>query len=140
MPSISDPAACLTPARAIKPRARIAREDRLHVRVVPSEMTRWRTIAKAAGLPLSTWLRGLADEAAATGRDPTAWRKDCQHLLRTLNSGVGNDLNQLTKLLHTERKAGHQSDLGGAEQALAAMTRDVTAMRGMLTTLLRRET
>lgn len=52
-------------ARGRPPQDDVTRDRMVRVRVTADQETRWRVAADAAGLDLSTWLRELADEAAA---------------------------------------------------------------------------
>lgn len=60
-------AATISPTmpRGRPPQDDVTRDRMVRVRVTADQETRWRVAADAAGLDLSTWLRELADEAAA---------------------------------------------------------------------------
>jgi hypothetical protein len=51
--------------RGRPPQDDVTRDRMIRVRVTSEQETRWRVAADAAGVDLSTWLRELADEAAA---------------------------------------------------------------------------
>jgi len=78
--------------------SRIRRTRLVRVRVSEDELQRWRTAAAHHGVTnLSRWLRSLADQTAACGDNPMAWRRDLSRMLRDLNSGVGNNLHQIAR-------------------------------------------
>ena len=129
-----DPAQCLEPILP-KPLRR-TREDRLRVRVFPEETHVWQAIARAHGMPLSTWLRGLADESASIGRNPDDWKRELSRFLRDLNSGVGANLNQIAKHLNAQKKAGNPADVLAFQETLKAIAVDVAIMREQAETLL----
>jgi hypothetical protein len=118
------------------PARRPIREDRLRVRVFPEETERWHAIAKAHGMPLSTWLRGLADESASIGRNPDDWKRELSRFLRDLNSGVGANLNQIAKHLNAQKKAGNPADVLAFQETLNAIAHDVSIMREQAEALL----
>lgn len=104
----------------------------LRIRVLPDELARWRAAAEQQGSQnLSGWLRALADQAAACGEDPRAWRRDLARLSRDLNAGLGNNLNQIARALAAEdadaATAEHlarlASELGGLRRAVTAHLR-----------------
>lgn len=130
-----------TPRTRLTRTDRAPRQDRLRVRVLPDEMARWRAAAQASGCKgLSTWLRAIADEAAAAGDDPRAWRADLARVLRDLNAGVGTNLNSLARGVHEARRRGGDraadARLAAAEGSLAAMAADLAAMRAAILALL----
>ena len=129
-----DPAQCLEPIPT-KP-TRPTREDRLRVRVFPDEIERWQAIAQSHGMPLSTWLRALADESASIGRDPDDWKRELSRFLRDLNSGVGANLNQIAKHLNAQKKAGSLADVLACSETLKAIAVDVAIVRGRAEELL----
>jgi hypothetical protein len=129
-----DPAQCLEPI-PLKP-LRPTREDRLRVRVLPEETKRWQAIAKAHGMPLSTWLRGLADESASIGRNPDEWKRELSRFLRDLNSGVGANLNQIAKHLNAQKKAGNPVDVLACAETLKAIAQDIAVIRRQAEALL----
>ena len=129
-----DPAQCLEPIPT-KP-TRPTREDRLRVRVFPDEIERWQAIAQSHGMPLSTWLRALADESASIGRDPDDWKRELSRFLRDLNSGVGANLNRIAKHLNAQRKVGNPADVLAFEGTLRSIGHDVAMMREQAEALL----
>lgn len=121
---------------------RVLRADRLRVRVLPDELTRWRQAARDSGAAsLSGWLRALADQAVATGDDPRAWRADLDKLARDLNAGVGANVNQIAKAVHEARRRGGDAAqnrrIAQAADALAALAADLAALRADLGAVLR---
>jgi hypothetical protein len=137
MSKLLNPGQCLEPIQPIPPKpTRPTREDRLRVRVFPEETKRWQAIAKAHGMPLSTWLRGLADESASIGRNPDDWKRELSRFLRDLNSGVGANLNQIAKHLNAQKKAGNPVDVLACQETLNSIAVDVALMRERAETLL----
>lgn len=129
-----NPALCLEPFKP-KPERRI-REDRLRVRVFPEEIERWQAVASSQGMPLSTWLRGLADESASLGRNSEDWRRDLSAFLRDLNSGIGANLNQIAKHLNAQKKAGNSADVSAFQETLQTIAHDVAIIRAQAESLL----
>lgn len=73
------------PAKAREGKRR--RERILRLRIHAADLVRWRAAAERGGVhSLSAWLRAAADQAAACGPDPLAWRRDLVSLQRRLNS------------------------------------------------------
>ena len=74
------------------------RESMLRVRMGGDEHDRWQAAAEIAGHPsLSSWVRSLADEAAATGSDGRAVLATLVALRTDLARGIGNNVNQLAR-------------------------------------------
>jgi hypothetical protein len=103
---------------------RVGRTRILRVRVSEGELQRWRAAATRTGVKkLSRWVRASADQAAACGDDPLAWRRDLAVLLRDMNAGVGNNINQLV------RRMAHSDPEGPCALALARMADDLAGLR-----------
>ena len=104
---------------------RSRREGFLRVRMGDDEAVRWQTAAEIAGHPsLSSWVRALADEAAATGNNGRSITVALVALRADLARGVGNNLNQLAR----HANEGHGID----SQAIATATRDIELTRRAL--------
>jgi hypothetical protein len=135
-----DPASVLQPPRPPSrgtPSVHGGRQDRLRVRILPDELRRWRAAARASGAKsLSGWLRAVADEAAVAERDPVEWRRDLAELVRTLRSGVGNDINQVSRRVNAAAKAGRLEDLAPHMESLAVMSAEVDRVVGLAEKLL----
>ncbi len=96
----------------------------LRIRVNEDDVQRWQAAAACKGVHnLSRWLRAAADQASACGDDPVAWRRDLAALLRDLNSGVGNNLNQLA------RRVARDDPEGLCALTLASMAEDLAGLR-----------
>lgn len=113
------------PARARRWAVRaIARETvHLGIRMLPSERRAVGAAArraKAGGA--SSWAREVL-LAAATGQDLQSLDADAVgellRLRRDLNSGVANNLNQITRAMNEARKLGKSSDADALVAALA---------------------
>ena len=103
-------------------KARPRREGIMRVRMGDDEATRWQAAAEAARHPsLSSWVRALADEAAATGSNGRAVAAALVALRADLAQGVGNNVNQLAKAANQ----GH----GVSVPELAQAAREVEAAR-----------
>lgn len=109
----------------------MARQDRLRIRVTDEEMQRWRTAAESHGLPVSAWMRSLADEAAATGQNGRELATQLIALRTDLARGVGNNLNQLA---HGANMHGHVDGeaLGDAANAVRDAQRDIERVLRMV--------
>lgn len=101
----------------------------LRVRVQQSDLTRWRAAAERQGVHnLSAWLRALADQAVACGTDPAGWRHDLARMLRDLNAGVGNNLNQIARTLAPGEALDEiNGPLGHLADELGLLRRDIRA-------------
>ena len=105
------------------------RNQTIKIRVTDEEAMAWREAATTAGhVSLSAWLRGLAMLSASTGIDATACRSTLSALRADLTRGIGNNLNQICRVMN----AGRLPALTTIDQAIA----DVQHMRGTLTDLL----
>lgn len=90
------------------------------------EGARWTAAAEAAGHPsLSSWVRHLADQAAATKGTGKEVATALLALRQDLAQGIGNNLNQLAKVANQ----GHGID----GQAIGLATRDVHLARRAIT-------
>lgn len=104
--------------------ARQRRGRLLRVRVHEADLDRWREAAGRHRVNnLSRWLRAAADQAVACGDDPLGWRRDLSAMLRSLNSGVGNNLNQVARALASENGADACAD------ALSQIADDLAGLR-----------
>ena len=105
---------------------RSRREGFLRVRMGDDEAVRWQTAAEIAGHPsLSSWVRALADQAAATRSTGQEVAAALLALRCDLARGIGNNLNQLAR----HANEGHGVD----SQAIATASRDVEAARRAVT-------
>jgi len=96
----------------------------LRVRVTEGDLQRWQAAAAGNGVSnLSRWLRGVADQAAACGDDPNAWRRELARMMRDLNAGIGNNLNQIA------RSVAHADPDGLCSVALARMAKEFADLR-----------
>lgn len=100
---------------------RPSRQTAIKVRASLDESARWHDTAKAHGLTLSAWMRGLADEAVACDGNGRELATALVELRTEIGRGVGNNLNQLA----------HRSNAGLSihGEALDSALRDVQAMR-----------
>lgn len=106
------------------PAARTRRGRLLRVRVHEADLARWREAARRHRVnSLSRWLRAAADQAVACGDDPLGWRRDLSAMLRSLNGGVGNNLNQIARALIGG------NGLDGCADALARIADDLAGLR-----------
>lgn len=80
-----------------RPKKAITRSVSLVVRLTPTERLTIEGRAKSAGMVVSEWFRKTARTAVII---PRLSKEEAGHL-RTL-SGMANNLNQLTKLAHTD--------------------------------------
>ena len=102
--------------------SRPRRESLLRVRMGVDEHDRWQSAAEAAGHPsLSSWVRALADEAAATGSDGRAVLAALVALRTDLARGIGNNVNQLARAVNQGN--------GVTQPDLARAAHDVHAAR-----------
>ena len=108
---------------------RPTRESAIKIRASNAESARWHETAKAHGLTLSAWLRGLADEAVACDGNGRELATALVELRTEIGRGVGNNLNQLA----------HRANAGLAvdADALDSALRDVQAMRQRVQSALR---
>jgi hypothetical protein len=97
----------------------------------------WLGAAQAAGLPLARWLREAADAVVLTGVTAADLRAEIIALRTEIGRGVGNNLNQLARALHTPR-VGHAADAVSHAEILATAARDLAALRQTAEALLRR--
>ena len=110
--------------------SRPRRESMLRVRMGGDEAARWQAAAEATGHPsLSSWVRALADEAAATGTDGRSVAAALAALRQDLARGIGNNLNQLAHRMNTGG--------GAAPHELTEAARDVRAASSAVTRALR---
>lgn len=101
------------------------REAIMRVRMGGDEHARWTAAARAVGHPsLSSWVRALMDEAAATGGDGRAVAAALVALRTELGRGIGNNLNQIAHRLN-----GGQPVAGGALDDAGRAVRE--AQRGI---------
>ena len=110
--------------------SRPRRECMVRVRASDDEAERWTAAANAANHPsLSSWVRSLADEAAATGSDGRRVATALVALRQDLARGIGNNINQLA----------HRTNAGGgiSSDELAQATRDVRTASAAVTRALR---
>jgi hypothetical protein len=100
---------------------RPTRESAIKIRASLAESARWHETAKAHGLTLSAWLRGLADDAVACDGNGRELATALVELRTEIGRGVGNNLNQLA----------HRANAGLSihGDALDSALRDVQAMR-----------
>lgn len=104
------------------PSIRPRREGFLRVRMGDDEGARWSAAAEALGHPsLSSWIRALADQAAATKGTGKELATALLALRQDLAQGIGNNLNQLAR----HANEGHGLD----SQAIASASRDVELAR-----------
>jgi len=89
-----------------RPKKAITRSVSLVVRLTPTERLAIEGRAKSAGMVVSEWFRKTARTAVII---PRLSREEASHL-RTL-SGMANNLNQLTKLAHTDGLVSILTDL-----------------------------
>lgn len=89
-----------------RPKKAITRSVSLVVRLTPTERLAIEGRAKSAGMIISEWFRKAARTAVII---PRLSREEAGHL-RTL-SGMANNLNQLTKLAHTDGLVSILTDL-----------------------------
>ena len=101
-----------------------ARADRLRIRVTEDELSRWKGAAASHGLPVSTWMRSIADEAAATGQNGRAVAAELAQLRSDIARGIGNNLNQIA---HRINGGGTTSGeiLDEAARAIREAQRDI---------------
>jgi hypothetical protein len=102
-----------------------------------SQRDAWQVAAQAAGLPLASWLREAADAAVLTGVTAADLRAEIVALRTEIGRGVGNNLNQLARALHTPR-VGRAADAATHAETLATAARDLAALRQIAEALLRR--
>lgn len=111
---------------AVRPR----RETVVKLRASTAEAARWAAAAAEAGHPsLSSWVRCLADEAAATRGDGLAVARALTALRADLARGVGNDLDRIARRLHA-------GGVVGAPQ-IDALVEEVGRARAQITRRLR---
>ena len=89
-----------------RPKKAITRSVSLVVRLTPTERLAIEGRAKSAGMVISEWFRKTARTAIVIPR----LSKEEASYLRTL-SGMANNLNQLTKLAHTDGLVSILTDL-----------------------------
>ncbi|WP_394330226.1 plasmid mobilization protein [Sphingobacterium paucimobilis] len=93
------------------------------VRLTPTERLAIEGRAKSAGMVVSEWFRKTARTAVII---PRLSKEDARHL-RTL-SGMANNLNQLTKLAHTDGLVSILTDmrrlLGEVERLMERIGKD----------------
>lgn len=65
------------------------------IRLPDDERAAMQAAADAAGLPLGAWLKRVGLLAAQSRVDPAELLTELRRIRRDLNSGVGNNLNQL---------------------------------------------
>jgi hypothetical protein len=94
------------------------------MRTTPEERDRWHAAAAERGMTATAWLRALADEATATGRNGREVLTELIRLRQDLARGIGNNLNQLA---HRLNSAGHadRTAIEEAAHAVKAMQRDI---------------
>lgn len=105
------------------------RQTAIKVRASTEESIRWHDTAKAHGLTLSAWLRGLADDAVACDGSGRELATALVELRTEIGRGVGNNLNQLAHRAN--------SGLGVNVEALDSALRDVQVMRAKVQSALR---
>lgn len=90
------------------------------------EGARWTAAAEFAGHPsLSSWIRALADQAAATKGNGREVATVLVALRQDLAQGIGNNLNQLARVANQ----GYGID----SQVIASATRDIEIARRAVT-------
>jgi hypothetical protein len=94
------------------------------MRTTPDERDRWHAAAAERGMTATAWLRALADEATATGRNGREILAELIRLRQDLARGVGNNLNQLAHRLHSTGHADGTA-IEEAAQAVKAMQREI---------------
>ncbi len=106
-----------------RPKKAITRSISLVVRLTPTERLAIEGRAKSAGMVVSEWFRKTARTAVII---PRLSKEDASHL-RTL-SGMANNLNQLTKLAHTDGLVSILTDmrrlLGEVERLMERIGKD----------------
>jgi Bacterial mobilisation protein (MobC) len=98
----------------------------------------WQAAAQAAGLPLASWLREAADAVVLTGVTAADLRAEIIALRTEIGRGVGNNLNQLARALHTAPHTGRPAGAATHAEILATAARDLAALRQTAEALLRR--
>ncbi|MCY3878386.1 MAG: MobC family plasmid mobilization relaxosome protein [Rhodobacteraceae bacterium] len=78
------------------------RDRVLRGRVSEEELERWRSLASAAGMPLSGLVRNSMDRVRPWSAED---RRERAMLLRQL-AGIGNNLNQIARRVNTAARAG----------------------------------
>lgn len=112
----------------------MSRRQKIRTRFVrfradPEQESRWRAAAATHGLTFSEWVRGLADNATATGSDGRELAAALAAIRLDLARGAGNNLNQLA---HVANTAGTIS-----ADALAEASAEITGIRRRVETALR---
>lgn len=106
-----------------RPKKAITRSGSLVVRMTPTERLAIAGKARNAGMRISDWFRRAAKVAVVRPR----LSKEETGYLRTL-SGMANNLNQLTKLAHTNGLVSLMADLrrlmAGVEKLMERIGRD----------------
>jgi hypothetical protein len=98
----------------------------------------WHAAARAAGLPLASWLREAADAAMLTGVTAADLRAEIIALRTDIGRGVGNNLNQIARELHMSPRGGRAAEPPPHAEVLAEAARDLAALRQTAEALLRR--
>ncbi|PPQ28194.1 hypothetical protein [Rhodopila globiformis] len=103
-----------------------------------NQRTVWREAAQRAQVSLSAWMREAADAAVIAGTTAADLRAAIVALRTDLGRGVGNNVNQIARILATDLRAGRRADLAPHEAALEAAARDLALIRRRTEALLRR--
>ncbi|MCP1270625.1 MobC family plasmid mobilization relaxosome protein [Acetobacter cerevisiae] len=103
------------------------RKETIHIRIDDAEKHDLMRFAKATGHGnLSTWTRYLMSESVALGRDGTALLSELTQLRREIN-GIGNNLNQIAKLLHSGKSA--DADFSDVHRVSSELQRVIKRIR-----------
>ena len=113
-------------------------EARLGFRLPSAVADDWRSQAKASGLSLSDWLRGLVDSRQTTGLPTPASQPRCDEknsydpeLMRQLLK-IGNNLNQVARALNTSKKMGTPFDMIQALVLLNSIEQQISPVLSVL--------
>lgn len=94
------------------------------MRTTPDERDRWHAAAAERGMTATAWLRALADEATATGRNGREVLTELVRLRQDLARGIGNNLNQIA---HRINRGDHITGtaIEEAARAVREMQREI---------------
>jgi hypothetical protein len=94
------------------------------MRTTPDERDRWHAAAAERQMTATAWLRALADEATATGRNGREVLAELIRLRQDLARGVGNNLNQIAHRTHTGQPIDSTA-IEDAARAVREMQREI---------------
>jgi hypothetical protein len=98
----------------------------------------WTAAAQAGDMTLACWLREAADAAIIAGTTAADLRAEIIALRTEIGRGVGNNLNQIARALHSPSRGGRAAEAASYAETLAAAARDLSVLRHTAEALLRR--